>query len=172
MNRLVKVFACALFASVIVGGSSQASAMNISGVSQSMTIGEKTVTASDENGAKIKFVSDGKVLRLMSADGTKDFLSFNSFDGIYSGVDYSVRVAAIGWWATILAVPGPLMCPGTALPIWASAPTGGMISKPPLKTSSWSSPATVPGAIWTGALRCSGMQRTAGSVSKDFKKIY
>jgi len=92
MNRLVKIFACALFAAAITGGnSSLVSAMNITGASQSMTIGEKTVTASDENGAKIKFVSDGKILRLMSADGKEDFLSFSSFDGIYSGVDYSVR---------------------------------------------------------------------------------
>jgi hypothetical protein len=91
MNRLVKLFACALFASAIVGGSSQAFAMNVTGISQAMIVGTKTVTASDEMGDKIKFVSDGKVLRLMSADGTKDFLSFNSFDGIYSGVDYSVR---------------------------------------------------------------------------------
>lgn len=91
MNRLVKLFACALIASAIVGGSSQAFAMNVTGISQAMIVGTKTVTASDEMGDKIKFVSDGKVLRLMSADGTKDFLSFNSFDGIYSGVDYSVR---------------------------------------------------------------------------------
>ena len=92
MNRLAKFLACALLASSVVAGSAApASAMNITGVSQAMTIANKTVTASDENGQKIKFVSDGKVLRLMSADGTKDFLSFSSFDGIYSGVDYSVR---------------------------------------------------------------------------------
>ena len=91
MNRWAKFFACALLAAVVTGTGVSASAMNITGVSQAMTVGSKTVTASDEKGDKVKFVSDGKILRLMSADGTKDFLSFNSFDGIYSGVDYSVR---------------------------------------------------------------------------------
>jgi len=91
MNRWAKFFACALLAAVVTGTGVTASAMNITGVSQAMTVGSKTVTASDEKGDKVKFVCDGKILRLMSADGTKDFLSFNSFDGIYSGVDYSVR---------------------------------------------------------------------------------
>ena len=68
-----------------------ASAMDVTGVSKAMTIGAKTVTATDKAGDKVKFVSDGKVLRLMSADGTQDYLSFNSFDGIYTGVDFSVR---------------------------------------------------------------------------------
>ena len=146
MNRWAKFFACALLAAVVTGTGVSASAMNITGVSQAMTVGSKTVTASDEKGDKVKFVSDGKILRLMSADGTKDFLSFNSFDGIYSGVDYSVRAIEttdptmrlfeIAAWATTLAGPGQPMYPGTALPIWASVPTVGMTSRPRLKISS------------------------------------
>lgn len=91
MKRLGKSLVCALAASMFICGTSAADAMSITGVSQEMIIGNKTVTASDQDGDKVKFVSDGKVLRLMSADGTHDFLSFNSFDGIYTGVDYSVR---------------------------------------------------------------------------------
>lgn len=91
MNRWGKALACALLASAVVGGSSMASAMNVTGVSKALTIGTKTVTATDKTGDKVKFVTDGKVLRLMSADGTQDYLSFNSFDGIYTGVDFSVR---------------------------------------------------------------------------------
>ena len=91
MNRWGKALGCALLVSALVGGGSVASAMNVTGVSKAMTIGDKTVTASDQEGNKVKFVTDGKVLRLMSADGTEDYLSFNSFDGIYTGVSYSVR---------------------------------------------------------------------------------
>ena len=91
MNRLGRALSCSLLVSAVVGGSSMASAMDVTGVSKAMTIGTKTVTATDKAGDKVKFVSDGKVLRLMSADGTQDYLSFNSFDGIYTGVDFSVR---------------------------------------------------------------------------------
>lgn len=91
MNRLVKSFACAFAASLFIWGAASADAMSVTGVSQEMAVGSKTVTASDQDGAKIKFVSDGKVLRLMSADGKQDFLSFSSFDGIQSGVEFSVR---------------------------------------------------------------------------------
>ena len=91
MNRLVKSFACAFAASLFIWGAAPADAMSVTGVSQEMAVGSKTVTASDQDGAKIKFVSDGKVLRLMSADGEKDYLSFNSFDGRYAGVDFNVR---------------------------------------------------------------------------------
>ena len=91
MNRLVKTFAGALAASLFICGAPTADAMSVTGVSQEMTIGSKTVTANDQDGAKVKFVSDGKVLRLMSADGKQDFLSFSSFDGIQSGVEFSVR---------------------------------------------------------------------------------
>lgn len=90
MKRLGKALACGVLVSALLGGSA-ASAMNITGVSKALTIGSKTVTASDQDGAKVKFITDGKVLRLMSADGSQDFLSFNSFDGIYTGVDFSVR---------------------------------------------------------------------------------
>ena len=91
MNRISTCFAAAGIAASLFFAQGQADAMMVTGISQSMTIADKTVTASDQDGQNIKFVSDGRVLRLMSADGTKDFLSFNSFDGHYTGVNFQVR---------------------------------------------------------------------------------
>lgn len=91
MNRISKLLAAFGIAASLVFSQGQADAMTVTGISQSMTIADKTVTAADQDGKKIKFVSDGRVLRLMSADGTEDFLSFNSFDGHYTGVDFNVR---------------------------------------------------------------------------------
>ena len=91
MNRISRLFAAAGFAAAMVFAQGQADAMVVTGISQSMTIADKTVTATDQDGEKIKFVADGKVMRLMSADGTKDYMSFNSFDGLYTGVEFSVR---------------------------------------------------------------------------------
>lgn len=91
MNRIRKLLAAAGIAATMVLSQGQADAMVVTGISQSMTIADKTVTATDQDGQKIKFVSDGRVMRLMSADGEKDYLSFNSFDGRYTGVDFNVR---------------------------------------------------------------------------------
>ena len=90
MNKAYKILA-ALGFTVSIFSAGQADAMVVSGISQSMTIADKTVTATDQDGQKIKFISDGRVLRLMSADGTHDYLSFNSFDGHYNDVSYNVR---------------------------------------------------------------------------------
>lgn len=91
MNQVRTLLAAVGIAVSLAFLQGQADAMAVTGISQSMTIGDKTVTAADQDGQKIKFVSDGRVMRLMSADGTKDFLSFNSFDGHYTGVDFNVR---------------------------------------------------------------------------------
>lgn len=79
-----------LMFSVAVAGST-ASAMTVTGLSQGMTVADKTVMTSDQLGNKIKFVAKGNVLHLMSGDGTEDFLTFGSFDGIYTNVNYNVR---------------------------------------------------------------------------------
>lgn len=91
MNRIRNLLAAVSIAASLAFLQGQAEAMAVTGISQSMTIADKTVTAADQDGQKIKFVSDGRVMRLMSADGMKDFLSFNSFDGHYTDVDYRVR---------------------------------------------------------------------------------
>ena len=91
MNRISKIFAAAGIAAAMVFSQGQADAMTVTGISQGMTVADKTVTATDQDGQKIKFVSDGHVMHLMSADGVKDFLSFNSFDGRTDGVDFNVR---------------------------------------------------------------------------------
>ena len=88
ITKLIAVLGIAIFMS---SSAATADAMVVTGVSPSMMVADKTVTATDQYGKKIKFVADGKVLRLMSADGQEDFMSFNSFDGIYNGVDFNVR---------------------------------------------------------------------------------
>ena len=91
MNHISRIFAAAGIAATLLFSQGQADAMTVTGISQGMTIADKTVTATDQDGQKVKFVSDGRVMRLMSADGAKDYLSFNSFDGRYTGVDFNVR---------------------------------------------------------------------------------
>ena len=91
MNRISRILAAAGIATAMAFSQGQADAMTVTGISQGMTIADKTVTATDQDGQKVKFISNGRVMRLMSADGTKDFLSFNSFDGHYDGVDFNVR---------------------------------------------------------------------------------
>ena len=91
MNHICKILAVVGIVAAMTFSQGQADAMTVTGISQGMTIADKTVTATDQDGQKVKFVSDGRVMRLMSADGTQDFLSFNSFDGHYDGVAFNVR---------------------------------------------------------------------------------
>lgn len=91
MKYFGKIVAGAALALGLVLAAPTADAMTVTGLSQGLTIGDKTVTAADQDGARIKFVAEKSVLRLMSEDGTVDIMSFTSFDGRYYDVDYSVR---------------------------------------------------------------------------------